>query len=117
MKTTRREFIARVVFAGGALSFATRSWAETCLLGTWYVKCPFDGQIDKVEEGTRQHICSRDHQQVFHDGGVTVVCPNGHYDKNFVKSDGCITSFKCRTCGAECNQTPVVREKPDKGKR
>ena len=114
MKTTRREFIVRALCVGGALSFATRSWAETCLLGTWFVKCPFDKQIDKVEQGTRQHICSRDHQQVFHDGGVTVVCPNGH--DNFVKSDGCITSLKCRVCGAECNRTTVAKHKPDRAK-
>jgi hypothetical protein len=115
MKPTRREFIRMALCAGGALSFATPSWADTCLLGTWYVKCPFDGQVDKVEQGTRQHVCSRDHQQVFHDGSVTVVCPNGH--DNFVKSDGCITSFKCRQCGAECNRTPVAPQRPDKGGR
>ena len=115
MITRRREFILRAVCAYGSLSFVTPSWAQTCLLGTWYVKCPFDGQIDVVEEGTRQHLCSRDHKQVFHDGGVTVVCPNGH--ENFVKSDGCITSFKCKVDGLECNRTAVAPQKPDKGAR
>src|SRR5215471_10038999 len=78
---------------------------QTTLVGTWYVKCPYDGQIDQVTQGTRQH-CHGNHQ-VFHDGGVTVVCPKGH--ENFVKGrnlDEHITSWKCSVDKVECSRNP-----------
>src|SRR5262249_29700759 len=110
---TRRELIWTVSGAAHAVILTVPGNAQTCLLGTWHVKCPYDGQIDVVEQGTRQHVCSRDHQQVFHDGGVTVVCPNGH--ENFVKTNECITSFKCRVDQVECNRTPPSPPQRDRG--
>ncbi len=110
MRRSRRNWCKNIVRVATGFGLASASWAQTTLLGTWYVKCPYDGQVDVVEDGTRQHKCSRDqNHQVFHDGGVTVVCPNGH--DNFIATGGNVTSWKCSVDGAECCRKQIQPSK------
>ena len=128
MKTNRRDFVTSAAATASLGLLASAARADTCavppeqttLIGTWMVKCPICGQVDKVEGGTRQHCCSRNKQhQVFHEGGVTVLCPVNH--ENFVRKqnkDDLVRSWPCSVDQRECCRTPPSsRPNIDRGGR
>src|SRR5438067_862809 len=98
MRHSRRQFFKwglEALGAAGVLALGARP-AQACLYGTWFVKCPYDGQVDRVDDGTCQHICSRDAKQVFDGSKVTVMCPNNH--PNAVETGKLMQSWKCTVC-------------------
>jgi len=101
MTTTRR-----VAFGfGGNYRFALMHSRplKNYLWGTWKVRCP-NKHDDTVTQATAQHECEKCHQQVFKDGKVTVVCPNGH--PNEVPLNGKKESVICQNggCKLECRR-------------
>jgi len=106
MKSTRRQFIANLVGAVGAVGFllAVPRRAHACLYGKWWVVCP-RGDADLVDGGTCQHVCQQHHIQVFRGSAVTVRCPRGH--DNPIDTAPCgraCTSYTCTApnCGLNC---------------
>jgi hypothetical protein len=104
MKSSRRQFIAKLFGATGAVGFllANPGRAHACLAGNWYVVCPY-GDADLVTQGTCQHVCQQHHVQVFRGSQVTVRCPKGH--DNPIDTAPCgkaCTDFNCTTCGRDC---------------
>ena len=114
MRQTRRRFFERTLqLAAVAAVFKTAERpAYGCLWGKWRVRCPTDGEIDLVEDGTCQHRCSKDNTQVFSGNTVTVVCPNGH--PNTVDSGRLMRELKCRVDGVECRVDAENIEKEKK---
>ena len=106
MKTTRRDFIRKLVGVAGAFGFllANPMRAQACLYGQWWVVCP-KGDCDLVDDGTCQHKCEQHGIQVFRGSAVTVRCPNGH--DNPIDTAQCgkaCTDYWCPTpgCGENC---------------
>jgi hypothetical protein len=110
MINNRRDFIARTAGTGGlvAMYLAKPRPAQACLLGTWFLYCRNCHHIDTVEDGTCQHKCENCGQQVFYgtDGrDVTLVCEDGHLNPVTTGThDHPSTSYKCTSCGKDCQQ-------------
>jgi hypothetical protein len=117
MKTTRRQFIARLAGAAGAVGFliGNPNQARACLYGTWRVKCPSCGRIDTVTDGTCQHKCSNGGTQVFSGDDVTVVCPNNH-EWHITTVHPATDSYVCKTCGKDCNTGPHIPNNSGQGR-
>lgn len=119
MGQTRRIVILQIMKTFGLAPLVMAPFSRSvyaCLYGTWKVRCPYDRQVDVVMDGTCQHVCSKDHQQVFIADEVTVVCPVGH--DNRIHTGRLTTSWKCTTsgCGLECrvdSTIPVPPSRPD----
>jgi hypothetical protein len=99
---TRRK--ALVLFATVGIAPSVLAHPANYLLGTFYLRCPNPNcwQIDRVDDGTAQHACSKDGTQMFQNGKVTMMCPNNH--PNEVTVSGQVSSVKCRICGTECRR-------------
>jgi primosomal protein N' len=109
MNYGRRGFLAKVTGATAAVFMALigRAPARACLAGTWYVKCPKCGKIDKVDGGTCQHKCERCNYQSFTGTDVTVVCPKGHAHRiktGACERSTCTKSYICPICKQECRR-------------
>lgn len=100
MVITRRRALVCIIAAG--LAPIASGHPKNYLLGTFYLQCPYCGNIDKVEDGTAQHRCQTCDKQVFHDGKVIVMCPNGH--PNEIALHGRTSSIICRRCQTECRR-------------
>jgi hypothetical protein len=96
--SSRRKFLTLILFL--TLFASWNTFGKDYLLGTFYLKCPACGKVDKVEDGTAQHKCEKCKTQVFQRGHVKLVCPKNHV--NDVQVLGEVNSVICRTCGAEC---------------
>ena len=105
MKTlTPAIVLAATVAFGGLLGSVQHAKAEDkkhALYGTWHVRCPA-GHVDVVTEGTKQHKCETDGKECFVGGKVTVMCPKGHANEVALDDVDVLKSYKCQTCGAEC---------------
>lgn len=108
MRTTRRDFIAKITGTIGAIGLVIVSApgsARACLRGTWVIRCR-NGHDDTVTEGTCQHICENDRcrEQVFSGNVVTIVCPAGH--ANRIDTGDLMESYRCAAqgCGRECRR-------------
>lgn len=106
MRITRREAVVAAVAAGlgSVATLASHAMADGkrhALVGKWHVRCP-NKHVDVVTQGTRQHKCEECGKQCFVNGKVTVMCPKGHANELDLNGEDVVKSFKCRTCGAEC---------------
>jgi hypothetical protein len=86
----------------GAGLTEARASQRHALYGRWYLKCPKDGVVDSVDDGTKQHRCSKCDTQVFVNGSVTVVCKNCHSNSIDLSNTDVLNSYACTTCGVEC---------------
>jgi len=126
MGQTRRQFVADLAEAVGILSLVAGipTDARAYLLGTWWLVCPYDNcdRIDRVDGGTKQHLCSKCGRQMFYGPRqtlVTIACPEPYLHPNSdVDTDGELRSFRCTTCGIECQmyKRDTRRDPPDRGR-
>jgi hypothetical protein len=101
---TRRALMRATSFTfllGAGLPEA-RASQRHALYGRWYLQCPKDGVVDAVDDGTKQHHCSKCDTQVFVNGSVTVVCKSGHPNLVDLSNTDVLSSYACKTCGVDC---------------
>jgi hypothetical protein len=100
MTVTRRILV--LLLATSWLAAFAHAGPTNYLLGTFQLKCPYCGKVDMVDKGTAQHQCENHScgKQVFVDGKILVMCPNGH--TNEVTLHGETRSIQCKFCKAEC---------------
>lgn len=99
MKATGFTFLTSL-----GLTNASADNRRHALYGTFYLRCPKCSTVDKVEDGTKQHVCSNDKckTQVFAQGKVTLVCRKQHDNIVDLSNIDVLSSYPCKNCGVDC---------------
>jgi hypothetical protein len=99
MRATGYTFLANL-----GLTNASADGLRHALYGTYYMRCPKCCNVDRVWDGTAEHVCQNEEclTQMFVKNKVTLVCRNHHENVVDLSNVDVLRAYACKTCGVNC---------------